>query len=251
MSEQIVVALAGNPNSGKTTLFNNLTGTRQHVGNYPGVTVERKEGVCRHGSKEIRVIDLPGTYSLTAYSTEEVVARNVIIDEKPDIVVVVIDASNLERNLYLAVQIKELGVPMVMAFNMSDTARARGHVFDTEKLSGFFGAPIVQTVGHKGMGMRELLDAIVSAAGERKNGRDGTIDYGREIEEEVSRIQKLVEEEGSPSARNGRARWTAVKLLENDGEVRSQIDSHRISDQVEKSAARVEEMLGEPPETAI
>ncbi len=141
MNPKIVVALAGNPNSGKTTLFNELTGARQHVGNYPGVTVERKEGYCRHGDTELQIVDLPGTYSLTAYSAEELVARNFVIEEKPDVVVDIIDASNLERNLYLAVQLMELGVPLVLAFNMSDMAKARGYEFDIEKLSEFFGAP--------------------------------------------------------------------------------------------------------------
>ena len=132
MKRRIVVALAGNPNSGKTTIFNELTGARRHVGNYPGVTVERKEGWCRHGEVELQVVDLPGTYSLTAYSAEELVARNFIIEEKPDVVVDVIDASNLERNLYLAVQLMELGVPLVLAFNMSDMARARGYELDID-----------------------------------------------------------------------------------------------------------------------
>ena len=145
----ISLALAGNPNSGKTTIFNNLTGARQHVGNYPGVTVERKEGTARSGGHEVRVVDLPGTYSLTAYSIEEVVARNFIINEKPDVVVDVVDASNLERNLYLAVQFMELLAPLVLAFNMSDVAKQRGFKFDLELLSRLLGAPIVPTVGHK------------------------------------------------------------------------------------------------------
>ncbi|MBW1731330.1 MAG: 50S ribosome-binding GTPase [Deltaproteobacteria bacterium] len=162
MKPKITVALAGNPNSGKTTIFNNLTGARQHVGNYPGVTVERKEGVRLHGDLEIHIVDLPGTYSLTAYSAEELVARNFIIDEKPDVVVDIIDASNLERNLYLAVQLMELEVPLVLAFNMSDMAKARGYEFDIKKLSKFFGAPIVETIGHKGTGMNKLLEAIAS-----------------------------------------------------------------------------------------
>ena len=165
-NKQLRIALAGNPNSGKTTIFNELTGARQHVGNYPGVTVERKEGFRHHGDNELQIVDLPGTYSLTAYSAEELVARNFIIDEKPDVVVDILDTSNLERNLYLAVQFMELGVPLVLAFNMSDMAKAQGYEFDIEKLSRFFGAPIVQTVGHKGAGMKELLDAIISTATE-------------------------------------------------------------------------------------
>ena len=188
----IVVALAGNPNSGKSTIFNNLTGAHQHVGNYPGVTVERKDGFCRYDGLEMKIVDLPGTYSLTAYSAEELIARNFIIDEKPDVVVDIVDASNLERNLYLAVQFMELGVPLVLAFNMSDQARARGHEFDLEKLSGFFGASIVPTVGNKGSGMNELLEAVASTAKlQREKRSPTTINYGNEIEEEIRRIESL------------------------------------------------------------
>ena len=157
--KRIVVALAGNPNSGKTTIFNNLTGARQHVGNYPGVTVECKEGRLRHQRHEITIVDLPGTYSLTAYSMEELAARNFLIDEHPDVVVDIVDASNLERNLYLATQLIELGVPLILAFNMSDLAEARGCQIDTDLLSKLLGVPIVRTVGHKGKGMEELKDA--------------------------------------------------------------------------------------------
>jgi len=149
MDKKISVAIAGNPNSGKTTVFNALTGARQHVGNYPGVTVEKKEGLCRHDEFQINVVDLPGTYSLTAYSVEEIIARNYIVDEHPDVVVDVIDSSNIERNLYLATQFMEMNVPLVLAFNMSDIAKQRGLEFDIEQLSVFFGAPIIMTVGNK------------------------------------------------------------------------------------------------------
>ncbi len=142
MKPKVIVALAGNPNSGKTTLFNALTGARQHVGNYPGVTVECKEGLRRHHDVELQIVDLPGTYSLTAYSSEELVARNFIIDEKPDVVVDVIDTSNLERNLYLGVQLMELGVPLVLAFNMSDMAKAAG-TNSTLRSSRDFSVPVL------------------------------------------------------------------------------------------------------------
>jgi len=255
MGRKITVALAGNPNSGKTTIFNRLTGARQHVGNYPGVTVERKEGLCTHGDLEMRVVDLPGTYSLTAYSVEELVARNFIIEERPDVVVDIIDASNLERNLYLAVQLMELGVPLVLAFNMSDQAKARGHEFDVEKLSRFFGAPIVQTVGHKGVGMEELLDAVASVAedgpaGSRRRNGARLVNYGREIESEIDRIEGMIAQDGAPLEKYD-ARWLAIKLLENDEEIRSKIRSPAIDDQIEKSIARIERILGEEPQTAI
>jgi ferrous iron transport protein B len=251
MKPNIVIALAGNPNSGKSTIFNSLTGARQHVGNYPGVTVERKEGLCRHNGLEMQIVDLPGIYSLTTYSAEELVARNFILNEKPDVVVDIVDASNLERNLYLTVQLMELGVPLVLAFNMSDQARAQGHEFDIEKLSGFFEARIVPTVGHKGLGMNELLDAIASTASlpQTHQGKD-RINYGREIEEEIAWIESLIRSNGSRMEKYD-ARWFAVKLLENDRDVRSNVHSVEINAQIEKSARHIEQITGEHPETAI
>jgi len=156
---EISVALAGNPNSGKTTIFNMLTGAHQHVGNYPGVTVEKKQGLCKYQEYEITVVDLPGTYSLTAYSVEELVARNFIIEERPDVVVDIVDASSIERNLYLATQLIEMDVPLVLAFNMSDIAKRKGLQFEIEQLSRLLEAAIVPTVGNKGKGRTELLDA--------------------------------------------------------------------------------------------
>ncbi len=274
MQPKIVVALAGNPNSGKTTIFNELTGARQHVGNYPGVTVERKEGFRRHGDIELQIVDLPGTYSLTAYSAEELVARNFIIDEKPDVVVDILDTSNLERNLYLAVQLMELGVPLVLAFNMSDMAKARGYEFDIEKLSRFFGARIVQTVGNKGAGMNELLDAITLTATEGASEVKANVEkpstsslssrasirgprypspsitYGREIEEEIAKIEFLIKTSDVVKEKTD-ARWLSVKLLENDKELRATVVSPEINEQIEKSASRIEKILGEHPETAI
>jgi ferrous iron transport protein B len=249
MKSKLVVALAGNPNSGKTTIFNNLTGARQHVGNYPGVTVERKEGHRRHGDVEITFVDLPGTYSLTAYSAEELVARNFIVDDKPDVVVDIVDSSNLERNLYLTVQLIETGVPLVVAFNMSDEAKARGYEFDTGKLSRFFGAPIVKTVGYKGEGMDLLLDAIISVASRETVSRKGhALNYGHEIEGEVVKIEGML---NGPFVERYGARWLALKLLENDREVRAKVNSAEIDAQIEKSADHLERILGDPPETAI
>ena len=150
--KKITVALAGNPNSGKTSIFNQFTGARQHVGNYPGVTVEKKQGLCRYKDYEITFVDLPGTYSLTAFSTEELVARNFIIHEQPDVVVDIVDASNIERNLYLATQLIEMNVPLVLAFNMSDVAQQKGLVFNIDQLSTLLQAPIVPMIGNKGKG---------------------------------------------------------------------------------------------------
>jgi ferrous iron transport protein B len=161
MTEKHTIALAGNPNAGKSTIFNALTGARQHVGNWPGKTVEKKDGVWQHDGREFLVVDLPGTYSLTAYSLEEVIARNYIVDEHPDLVVVVVDASNLERNLYLAVQIIEMGKKTLIDLNMSDIAESRGLKIDTDKLAFGLGAKVVSTVASRNIGIKELEDAIV------------------------------------------------------------------------------------------
>ncbi len=163
MVTEHTIALAGNPNAGKSTLFNALTGARQHVGNWPGKTVEKKEGTWQHDGLEYEVVDLPGTYSLTAYSLEEVIARDYIVDEKPDVVVTVVDSANLERNLYLVVQILEMGAKVVVALNMSDLAESRGIKIDVPKLSQALGAPVVPTVASKGQGLDRLKETIVEA----------------------------------------------------------------------------------------
>ncbi|MBL8968095.1 MAG: 50S ribosome-binding GTPase, partial [Spirochaetaceae bacterium] len=161
------VALAGNPNAGKTTLFNALTGAHHKVGNYPGVTVEKREGSLSRGGREYRFVDLPGVYSLTAYSIDEVVTRDFILDEAPDVIVDVLDSTNLERNLYLCLQFQELGIPVVGALNMSDEARAKGIEIDAKALGEVLGLPMAKTSGPKGEGIEELLDAIDSAAAGR------------------------------------------------------------------------------------
>ncbi|HSV27465.1 MAG TPA: FeoB small GTPase domain-containing protein, partial [Sedimentisphaerales bacterium] len=160
----MTIALAGNPNSGKTCLFNAITGARQHVGNYPGVTVEKKEGIRNYKGRRLNVVDLPGTYSLSAYSADEIIVRNFILDERPDVVISVVDSTNIERHLYLVTQLIELRVPLVIALNMSDLAEQRGIIFDIELLSRLLHAPIVPTVGTTGRGLSELLDAAIAVA---------------------------------------------------------------------------------------
>jgi ferrous iron transport protein B len=159
------VALAGNPNSGKSTTFNALTGAHQHVGNWPGKTVEKKEGRCTIDGTEFVITDLPGAYSLSAYSLEEIIAMDYLVDAHPDVVIVVVDAANLERNLYLAVQIIEMGAPVIVALNMSDIARSRGLRIDKEKLSrGLGGVPVVETAARQGQGIVELKARILDVA---------------------------------------------------------------------------------------
>jgi ferrous iron transport protein B len=161
--ESIRIALAGNPNAGKTTVFNALTGENQHVGNWPGKTVERVTGKFWHKGYEVEVIDLPGTYSLSSYSPEEEIARDYIVHGKPDVVVDVVDASNLERNLYLTVQILETGAPMILLLNMGDIANRRGIEIDVEKLSEKLnGIPVIAAIANKAIGLDALKDSILT-----------------------------------------------------------------------------------------
>ncbi|MFA5094117.1 MAG: ferrous iron transport protein B [Candidatus Omnitrophota bacterium] len=215
VKDKLTVALAGNPNSGKSTIFNNLTGARQHVGNYPGVTVEKKEGKAVYGNYEITFVDLPGTYSLSANSEDEVVARDFIINGKPDAVVHVVDASNLERNLYLYTQIQELGAPVILAMNMSDVAENKGQKIDYAALSGLLGKPAVPTVGNKNKGMKELLEAVAGIHEGRLMSENVPVDYGEEISEELAKITAVIKKDANLVAKYP-AGWIGIKLLEND-----------------------------------
>ena len=164
MTDNFRIALAGNPNCGKTTIFNQLTGSHQHVGNWPGKTVEQKSGFINLNDCQIEIIDLPGTYSLNAYSMEEIIARDFLLEENPDLVISVVDAANLERNLYLTVQILELGMPILIALNMTDVAEHRGILTDIEKLSQALRSPIICTTAREGKGLQEIVEHIHSLA---------------------------------------------------------------------------------------
>jgi ferrous iron transport protein B len=217
MAKEIIIGLAGNPNSGKTTVFNNLTGARQHVGNWPGVTVEKKEGSCSYNGYSIKVVDLPGVYSLTAYSPDEVIARNFILEEKPDVVVDIVDASNLERNLYLVIQLLEMGAWVIVALNMMDEADSRKYRIDVEGLSRLLGAPVVPMVANRNRGTVELFDEIVKVAENKARVKGLKVEYGREVEEEISKLEKLISQSELSSKYS--PRWLAVKLLERDEEI--------------------------------
>ena len=211
----IRIALAGNPNCGKTTIFNNITGAKQHVGNYPGVTVEKKEGSRTFNGQEMLFVDLPGTYSLTARSLDELVARNVIINDEPDVIINVLDESNLERNLYLAAQLLELERPMVMALNMDDVAHEMGVQFNVKRLSEMTGASIVTMVGRSNKGTKELLEATIAVASENTKPT-ARIDYGETLEPAITELTEAVAQAGSIKYP---IRWVAIKLLENDSDV--------------------------------
>ncbi len=242
--ETATLALAGNPNSGKTTLFNSFTGARQHVCNYPGVTVEKKEGRYVHNGKQFNIVDLPGTYSLTAYSLEEVVARDYLVNEKPAAVINIIDASNLERNLYLTVQFMELGAPIILALNMMDVAKNRGITIDTEKLGKLLGVPVVATIARRGQGREALGEVAERLVGDRAPAADLAISYGKDVDEALAQITAVISE-ASFMTDVYPAKWVALKYLEKDEQVLSkgrQTDS-AVSRRIESRVERVEKHL--------
>ena len=222
--EKALLALAGQPNCGKSTVFNALTGASQHVANYPGVTVEKMTGSYRYDGMKVEVVDLPGTYSLTSYSTEERVSRDFLLHEKPSVVVNVADASNLKRHLYLTFQLLEMGVPLVVDLNMMDVAERRGIDIDTQELSRQLGAPVVPTAIKKGRGKKELLKSINSVAGSERSPKPFHVDYGS-MEPYLTEIENEFSENGA-AFENYPGRWLAIKLVEGDNETQKLIRKH-------------------------
>lgn len=252
---RIRVALAGNPNVGKSTLFNLLSGGRQHVANYAGVTVELKEGTFTHDGIEVELVDLPGMYSLTAHRADEQVATDLILDHPPDVVVDVVDASNLERNLFLAVQFLELEIPLVLAFNMWDTVEAGGQSVDTGLLSHMFGCPIVCTAAARNRGIEDLKAAMVHAATSAPHRIPTHIPYGPQLDAEVDAMAGLLRHCTAPLARLP-PRWVAVKLLEGDASIRARLPlatpSHaEILQAVAAGEQRVQAVCGDPPDMIV
>lgn len=234
MNKHLTLALAGNPNCGKTTIFNNLTGARQKVGNWPGVTVEKKEGKLKFKDYDLTIVDLPGTYSLTPFSIEEITARDFVINERPDIVVIIIDASNLERSLFLAIQILELGRPAIFVLNMADVADAKGIQINEAKLSQLLGLPVVFTIGNKNKGTDHLVETAIDEILRFDQGKESRpIRYSQKIEACITKIQADLVESGVNM--EGSSRWNAIKLLEDDKVIKARLQ--------EMSASSAERIL--------
>ena len=215
----IRIALVGNPNCGKTTMFNALTGANQYVGNWPGVTVEKKEGKWKDSKgEEIIITDLPGIYSLSPYTLEEVVSRDYLLKERPDAVINLVDATNIERNLYLTTQVLEVGIPVVIALNMSDLLKKTGDRIDTGRLGAALGCEIVETSALKRTGLKEVVEKAVSLAKTKKEMIPQPI-FAADVEQAVIETERLLPEDISPVQR----RWYAIKLLEKDEKVNGQL----------------------------
>lgn len=256
LARPIRLAIAGNPNAGKTCIFNALTQQVRSVGNYPGVTVERFEGYARVGEQRLVILDLPGAYSLTPYSAEERIARRVLLEERPDVVVDVVDASNLERNLYLTLQLLEMQVPVVVALNMVDVARRRGQPVDADRLAERLGAPVVETVGRRGIGCGRLLEVCAEVAGREAAG-GAPLRYDEVVEAAVARVTDALERAGLPLPASA-LRWVALRLLEGDEEISQDVRRHagerghiEIEEAVGAAARTIEEHFGQPAETVL
>lgn len=253
--KKIVVGIAGNPNSGKTTIFNALTGSRQKVGNWGGVTVEKKEGYVDYKGYRLEFVDLPGTYSLTAYSLEELIARRFIVEGKPDVIVDVIDAGNLERNLYLTVQLVEMGARCIFVLNMADMAEKMGLNINADVLGTLLGGPVIFTVGHRGIGVKRILDHVVDVYEEREaKTRHIHVPYGKEIEDEIVKIQTKLRKYKHSGIFS--TRWFALKLIEGDREVEKFIAEHLpdgedILADASKSREHLRNVFGDDAENVI
>ncbi|MGE4292251.1 MAG: ferrous iron transport protein B [Desulfovibrio sp.] len=255
MTSPVTIALTGNPNSGKTTSFNALTGSRQHVGNYPGVTVDCKEGHFKHGERSVRVVDLPGTYSLTAYTAEEIAARDFLLGQRPDAVVDVLDANTLERSLYLAVQLLEMGAPLVLALNMMDEVRKKDMQINSALLSELVGCPVIETVARTGEGRDAMVRAALAVADSVDEWKPLRISYSADMDEALLEMEALINNANFLTDRFP-ARWLALKYLEGDEQIRVEgRKAGELSARLEAIAERVEahcrKTLDTDPEAVI
>lgn len=247
----IHVALVGNPNAGKTSIFNLASGAHEHVGNYGGVTVDSKEGFLKHNGYTFKLVDLPGTYSLSAYTPEELFVRNHLIDNKPDVIINVVSASALERNLYLTTELIDLEVPMVIALNMYDEMVNSGQTFDYESLSTMIASPIVPTIGKKGVGIPQVLEQVIKVYNEESEQKETEvrIPYGRVLEKSIAIMEREISSLNMPS------RYICIKLLEGDKDVENRVRTlpkHKeILSRRNKERTYIEKLLREDPESAF
>ena len=245
----ITIALAGNANVGKSAIFNQLTGLNQVVGNWPGKTVEKAEGTLFFQGYKIHIIDLPGIYSLSTFSIEEIIAREYIAIEKPDIIINVIDASNLERNLYFTIQLLELQVPMIIALNQMDFATKKGIKIDIEELSKILGVPIIPTVAIKGEGIKELLSKVIDIIEKRIDLKPLKIKYGKEIEVNIEKLENIINEKLPEFCKKYPSRWISIKLIEKDDDIIKKIQEYENGKEVlaysEKIIEELEKIHGE------
>ncbi|WP_421919932.1 ferrous iron transport protein B [Marinifilum sp.] len=253
--KKINVALVGNPNSGKTTLFNHASGSKEHVGNYSGVTVDSKQAKVKQNGYHFDVTDLPGTYSLTAYTPEELFVRKYILNERPDVVINVVDASNLERNLYLTTQLIDMDIKVIVALNMYDELNKIGDEFDYMVLSKMLGIPFIPTIGSKGKGTKELFDKVIDVYEEKDPiVRHIHINYGKNVESAIGKIQNHINKDERLSSSMS-PRFLAIKLLENDHSAKHIIqhsDYHfDLKEQAKKERSKIEKEFGEDCETVI
>jgi ferrous iron transport protein B len=222
MKNTITIAVAGNPNSGKSTLINAIAGTRLHVGNWPGVTVEKHSAQFEYEGTLITLIDLPGIYSLSPYTQEEIIARDYLVHEKPDVIINVVDATNIERNLYLSVQLMELEIPMVVALNIHDEAQKKGYSIDIQTMEKLIGAKVVATVATRKIGLDDLLRLVLEAAGSPESHHPKHLSYGEDIESAARTLQTEIEM--APISKDYPPRWLAFKLMEGDSHVCEEIN---------------------------
>ena len=245
----IKIGLAGNPNCGKTTMFNNLTGAKQYVGNWPGVTVEKKVGKLK-GYNDVEIVDLPGVYSLSPYTLEEVVTRNFMIDDKPDAIINIIDASNIERNLYLTTQILELGIPTVSALNMIDVVEKRGDIINLDKISQILGCPVIKTSALKGTGTKEVALKAIEIA-KNKTSNNFNMNFSQEVKSALNEIKALISSEKLKKS-DINDNWMAIKLFERDSNLLEKVTiSNEVNNKIENIISKCEKEFDDDAEGII
>ncbi len=248
----ITVAVAGNPNSGKSTLINAIAGTRLYVGNWPGVTVEKKSAVFEYEGRRIKLVDLPGTYSLSPYTQEEIIARDYLIHEKPDVIINVVDATNLERNLYLTVQLLELGIPVVISLNIYDEAEKKGYKFDIGEIEEMLGVKVIPTVATKKTGLDDLMKAVVVYVAENPvRYKPKELNYGEDIESVAKSIEGHVKSSYPSLAERYPLRWLAFKFMEGDSHVMEEVSLNHDGSFVEKATAHLKRAHGDDIESIM